>query len=52
MLNRPQIIIAIPHNNYTIDIELSDKRHLTLDMSKFLSAPAYKKLSNIGFFYP
>lgn len=50
MPDRPKIIIAIPHNNYTIDIELSDKRHLTLDMSKFLTAPAYKKLSNIGFF--
>lgn len=50
MLNRPKIVTAIPHNNYIIDIELSDKRHLTLDMTSFLAAPAYKKLSNVGFF--
>ena len=50
MLNRPKIIHAIPHKNYTVDIELSDHRQLKLDMTKFLTVPAYKKLTDIAFF--
>jgi hypothetical protein len=50
MLNRPKIIEVTPHNDYTLDITLSDKRHLKLSMKQFLDSPAYKKLSQIGFF--
>jgi hypothetical protein len=50
MLNRPKIISVIPHNDYTLDIELSDHQHLKLNMTAFLTSPAHKKLSNLAFF--
>lgn len=45
-----KIIEVIPHKDYTLDIRLSDGRHLKLDMSKFLDCPAYKQLAQMGFF--
>lgn len=50
MLNRPKIINVIPHNDYTLDIELSDHQRLKLNMAKFLTSPAYKKLINLALF--
>ncbi|MBM3857485.1 MAG: DUF2442 domain-containing protein [Verrucomicrobia bacterium] len=50
MLNRTKILEVIPHENFSLDITLSDQRHLLLSMKRFLNSPAYKKLSNIGFF--
>lgn len=50
MLNRTKILEVIPHKDFSLDITLSDHRHLSLDMKSFLQSPAYKKLSHIGFF--
>jgi hypothetical protein len=50
MLNRPKIVDVIPHQDYTLDITLSDGRKLKLNVQQFLSSPAYKKLSQVGFF--
>ncbi len=50
MLNRPKIIKVVAHKDFTLDILLSDKRHLKLNMQRFLSSPAYKKLNQISFF--
>ena len=50
MLDRPKILEVIPHSDYMLDIFLSDNKRLRLDMGKFLSAPAYKKLSDVGYF--
>jgi hypothetical protein len=50
MLNKPKIINITPHNDYTLDIKLSNQRCLKLDMTKFLTTPAYKKLQDLKFF--
>ncbi len=50
MLDRPRIVSMTPHNDYTIDLILSDGRKLKLNMRNFLNSPAYKKLLNLGFF--
>ena len=50
MLNRPKIIEVTPHQDYTLDIMLSDNRKLKLDMQRFLEYPAYRKLVHIGLF--
>ncbi|OHE76139.1 MAG: hypothetical protein A3F67_07450 [Verrucomicrobia bacterium RIFCSPHIGHO2_12_FULL_41_10] len=47
---RPRIIEVIPHQDFSLDITLSDHQHLKLNMKRFLSSPAYNKLSHIGFF--
>lgn len=50
MLDRTKILEVIPHKDFSLDITLSDHRHLCLNMKRFLQSPAYKKLSHIGFF--
>ncbi|MFI0347560.1 MAG: DUF2442 domain-containing protein [Chthoniobacterales bacterium] len=50
MLNRPKIIDVIPREDVSLDINLSDGRHLWLNMKTFVSSPAYEKLSHVGFF--
>lgn len=50
MLDRPKILEVIPHQDYKLDIKLSDGRTLKLDMQKFLDCPAYRKLAQVGFF--
>lgn len=50
MLDRPKIIKVTPHQNYTLDIKLSDGKKLKLDMQRFLNCQAYKRLAQIGFF--
>lgn len=50
MLRRPKILTVVPHDDYTLDIELSDHRNLKLDMHQFLNSDAYKKLNELVFF--
>ncbi len=50
MLDRPKIINITPHNDYTLDIKLSNQQCLKLDMTKFFTSPSYKKLQNLKFF--
>lgn len=50
MLNQLKIAEVIPHRDFSLEIILSDQRHLLLNMSKFLSSSAYKKLANLNFF--
>ena len=51
MFNRAKIITVVPHQDFSLEITLSDHRHLWLSMKRFLKSAAYKKLSDIGFFY-
>ena len=46
------ILEVVPHEDFSLDITLSDHRHLCLNMQRFLESPAYQKLSHLGFFYP
>ena len=50
MLSRIKILEVIPHKDFSLDITLSNSRHLCLNMKRFLKSPAYKKPSHIGFF--
>ncbi|MFZ4116131.1 MAG: hypothetical protein ACOYK6_05345 [Chthoniobacterales bacterium] len=50
MLCRPKILGVVPHEDFSLDITLSDHKHLCLRMNRFLKTPAYKKLSHLGLF--
>lgn len=50
MLNHPEIIKVLAHKNYSLDIYLSDNRHVKLDMTPLIKYPCYRKLASTSFF--
>lgn len=45
-----EIITITPHNDFTIDIELSNNKSFVFDIKPYLNGSGLKKLTNIAFF--